>query len=258
MMAKRKQETLETTPEAQQTQGVSGGEGVFPSTLSTQEPLERGEKVAKIALAPNEVEITSANTFEEVLKYDQEGKRLLFACEKGQFLELTDEETRQLSAFTKVVYSTMRAQNKLAEAEDDDWAEVKANLKIGETRGSARARMQVTSLDKGATGDLETRTFRPDNVANGEAKGWKIASKKRWSMPGSQEGHIGIRNHGEDELILMERPKSFREAQEKAKRERKQRQRESEKEAFLSATTQMGYRPLRDAEVAENRFHEIE
>jgi hypothetical protein len=209
---------------------------------------------AKAPKVPTEVEVTSANTFAEVLDYDQKGARIMFACEKGQFLSLADDEVAQLSKFTRSVYQAMKAQNALIEAEDPSWEGIKRDLKIGDTRGSAAARMAV----KGGSAGMETRYFRPDNLGTAEAKGWVPVKVGEYKVAGSHEGHVSIKAHGEDELILFKRPKDIRVANDKARREKKAAQSKAEKEQFKEVVDRAGYRALQDGEVANGRYKDIE
>ena len=209
---------------------------------------------AKAPKAATEVEVTSANTFAEVLDYDQKNARIMFACEKGKFLSLGDDEVAQLSKFTRSVYQAMKAQNALIEAEDPSWEGIKRDLKIGDTRGSAAARMAV----KGGSAGMETRYFRPDNLGTAEAKGWVPAKVGEYKVAGSHEGHVSIKAHGEDELILFKRPKEIRVANDRARREKKVAQSKAEKEQFKEAVDRAGYRALQDGEVAKGRYKEIE
>lgn len=212
----------------------------------------------KLESSGREIEITSANSFPEVLDYDQKGFRIMFACEKGQFLVLKDAEIAQLSRFTKTVYQAMKSQNAVMEAEDPSWEKIKADLKVGDTRGSARARMTVTAKDPARAAKMETRTFRPDNIGRGESLGWVPAKLSDYSMPGSHIGHLSIKAHGEDELVLMERPKEFRIANDKARRQAKADRSKAEKEEFKEAVARAGYNSLSDEAVANGRYKEIE
>lgn len=209
---------------------------------------------AKTPKVPKEVEVTSANTFAEVLDYDQKGARIMFACEKGKFLALKDEEVAELSRFTRSVYQAMKAQNALIEAEDPSWEKIKADFKVGDARGSARARMAVS----GGRPEMETRYFRPDNLGTAEAKGWRPAKAGAYKVAGSHEGTISIQAHGEKELILFERPKEFRVANDKARRQAKADRAKAEKEEFKEAVARAGYPTLADSEVASGRYKEIE
>ena len=209
---------------------------------------------AKTLKAAKEVEVTSANTFAEVLDYDQKGARIMFACEKGKFLSLAEDEVAQLSKFTRSVYQAMKAQSAAFEAEDDDWKDIKDRLKVGDPKGSAAARMAV----KGGKPEMETRYFRPDNLGTAEAKGWVPAKVGEYKVAGSHEGHVSIKAHGEDELILFKRPKEIRVANDRARREKKAAQSRAEKEQFKEAIDRSGYRALEDVEVAKGRYKEIE
>jgi hypothetical protein len=209
---------------------------------------------AKTPAATKEVEITSANTFAEVLDYDQKGARIMFACEKGKFLTLKDEEVAELSRFTRSVYQAMKAQNALIEAEDPSWDGIKASLKVGDPRGSARARMAIS----GGKPDMETRYFRPDNIGTAEAKGWRPAKVGTYQVAGSHDGHVSIKSHGEDELILFERPREFRAANDKARRQAKADRAKAEATQYKESIAKEGYRALDEGEVARGRYKEIE
>lgn len=208
----------------------------------------------KTGSSSREVEITSANSFAEVLDFDQKGYRIMFACEKGQFLALKETEVAQLSKFTKTVYQAMKAQNTSMEAEDPEWADIKKRLKVGDPRGSARARMAVT----GSVPGMETRYFRPDNTGTAEAKGWRPASPSKYKIAGGHDGHLSIKAHGEDELVLFERPAAFRAENDRLRQEQKAARAEAERTEFKEAVERSGYRALSDGEVAKGHYKDIE
>ena len=217
---------------------------------SAEMPIEGADK---ISTKPIEIVVDIDTPVEDVLKFDSEGARITFDCDRGRFKELDEATLRRLSKFTKTVYFAMKAQNATLEAENPEFAEINKRLKVEQILGSAQDRMKVRGLDP----KMELRYFRPDNIQKAEDKGWVPVKASEVKTLGSNDGHVSIKAHGQDELIAFKRPKEIRVA---AEREKLERQRKAEAEARAALKREIGstgYGAMSDTDVAKGGFKDL-
>ena len=220
--------------------------------------LDKGEKMPidiadKKPTKAMEIVVDVDTSVEDVLKFDSEGARIIFDCDKGRFKELDDATIAKLSKFTKSVYFAMKAQNATLEAENPEFAEINKRLKVEQILGSAQDRMKVRGLDP----KMELRYFRPDNLQKAEDRGWVPVKPSEVKTLGSNDGHVAIKSHGQDELIAFKRPKELRVA---ADKERMERQKLAEAEARAALKREIGstgYGALSDNDVAKGGFKDL-
>jgi len=232
--------------------------GIKAASSGEQMQPAEGVSADKTALVPDTIEVTSANTFEDVLRYDQAGVRILFACEKGKFLALESEQIEQLSRFTRMVYQAMKAQNASMEAEDPDFAEIKRRLTVDQISGSANDKLKIRGNAEGFDSKFETYWFRPDNIGKAKNNGWVPVSSRETSTLLPNDGHVAIRDNGKEELIAFKRPREMRAqiAAERASMEKKQDQ--AEAASYDQSIRKQGSRPLGSSELASGGFKDIE
>ena len=94
---------------------------------SVEMPIEGADKTST---KPIEIVVDIDTPVEDVLKFDSEGARITFDCDRGRFKELDEATLRRLSKFTKTVYFAMKAQNATLEAENPEFAEINKRLKV--------------------------------------------------------------------------------------------------------------------------------
>jgi hypothetical protein len=204
---------------------------------------------AKGNLSILEVEITSDNTFDDVLRYDQEGYRIYFACEKEHFLELKPSEVEQLSHFTRTVYSVMRNQVASEKALDPEFDEIRRKLKVGDLAASAQQKLKLTG--KEASFDrFETRMFRPDNVGKAESRGWVPVKPGEVETILPKDGHVSVKANGVEELIAFKRPKDIRDELNKQKAAQKKARYLAGLSAYENEVRRTGYGLLKPKDAA--------
>ena len=111
---------------------------------SAEMPIEGADKTTT---KPIEIVVDIDTPVEDVLKFDSEGARITFDCDRGRFKELDEATLRRLSKFTKTVYFAMKAQNATLEAENPEFAEINKRLKVEQALGSAQDKMLPFFLD---------------------------------------------------------------------------------------------------------------
>lgn len=211
----------------------------------------------KTPTKPIEIVVDIDTPVEDVLKFDSEGARITFDCDRGRFKELDEATLRRLSKFTKTVYFAMKAQNATLEAENPEFAEINKRIKVEQVLGSADDRMRVKFIDPKDAEKFEVRHFRPDNIQKAEDRQWTPIRASEVKTLGSNDGHVSIKAHGQDELIAFKRPKEIRVAADREKLER-QRKAEAEARAALKAEiSSTGYRALGDSEIAKGGYKDL-
>ena len=157
-------------------------------------------------------------TFEEVLRYDNEG--MLLVWEPEDFQPLKDEELRQLRKANRDRYEIFKEIHEDSKKRIEEDEEILGGFQVGVTSGLAARRLDVKGKDE----NFSYRWERPDMVEDRRDEGWQI-TKKGVKTLRNQEGkgihRIGAQ--GQEELILMQMPKdrlSVRKERKKAMRAR--------------------------------------
>lgn len=229
-----------------------------PADIKTSRGSNGDTPSGKTFQSPKEIEITIDNTFDEVLRYDAEGARIFFACEKGRFLALSEAQVEKLSSWTRRVYSVMKAQNAILEAEDPEIVEINRRLTVDQIAGSAQQKLDVRFKEQKRAEEFEIYHFRPDNVATAEAKGWVPvkASEVKTLLPNSSS--VGVRHNGVDELVAFKRPKRIREEIAKRRAEEAAARERGEASQYANAVASVGGKPLSERETHTSGWKDIE
>ena len=223
--------------------------------ISANEPVEGAVLPAsdadKILLGANEVEVDSSNSFEQVLQYDKEGKRIFFACERGKFLDLSADEVAQLSRFTRITYASMKAANSDIESRDPEFEEINRRLTIDQIAGSANDKLDVKFKDPSDAAKYEIYHFRPDNFGKAISKGWKQLSPRQVDALLPNDTNVSIRENGKTELTAFYRPKEIRAEVRKRNAEAAARNAEVEAESYRREVEKSKGKVLTSADVPD-------
>jgi hypothetical protein len=198
--------------------------------------------------------------FADLLRYDQEKKRIRFDATLEGFHELTDEQREKLSPMTRYGYDIAleefnEMKNRDVESEEDEEALMKI---IGATKdGSATLRMDIVNKREG----FEYKWIRPDMRARymGAPKFYKIVQngpEETLANPTGKGPHI-MGDKGSEELILVCRPTTLAAAERRVKKEKARELREGVDHAYDDALTGEGIQVLDKAAESRGKFSPI-
>lgn len=159
----------------------------------------------------------SRHSFEDILRLDGEGSKILF--DPGpEFVELTEGELRKLSQATRTRYTVTRELHEdgvgQPRSEDEELLDL---LEVGANAMGAASRLQVT----GYKGEGKLYFARPDQLSALGRYGARIhrASGTKTVNNPRGEGSHKIQSAGETELVLVEIPKNGVEAMQAKRRD---------------------------------------
>jgi hypothetical protein len=172
---------------------------------STNTTTSASPKTAKAPDKPAEkVFIDRTFSASDVLRFDSEGKFIVFEHEKGKFLKLLDSDVEQLSFLTKGAYRAAQALNERHSPEADELAK---HLSIG---GSAAQRSSMLSKyqDVALAPGLVHRFSRPDKIAERLENGWRFPKDGEVlkTLARRKEGHYEVQTAGDgslDQVLLV-------------------------------------------------------
>jgi hypothetical protein len=166
--------------------------------------------------------VKKGDTLDDVLDLDAQGVELLFAMEKGQFFEMSDEDVMKLGHENRKSYHVSKSLNEAHEPEMDGFS---SHFSVGELRdqraktlaqhrdipGASDALRQLTAY---AGRGFKGRFCRVDKIGYWQRKGFEVV--KADSKTGNpldesafvdapvHEGHFATRTSGAtDELVYM-------------------------------------------------------
>lgn len=154
-----------------------------------------GEKNTKIVVSLD-------NSVEQVLKWDREGYRLIFAVEKGAFLDLDEVDMRALGKVNRMAYGFSKEMFETA-AYEDPMIDLMQDFSIGFNSGTASDRLKIKNKDPNFTYYWP----RPEDVGKYQDMGYAVvqgSNEKTMRTRGRGIHYIGKK--GEEELILMKTP----------------------------------------------------
>jgi hypothetical protein len=191
--------------------------------------VEAAKAVQEAAAQPEIVFVTYEMSDEDVLRYDGEGKRIVFEHEVGVFKRLSEETLGKLSHSTKVGYSVSHALNAKHDPENDEMQQRIKMVAMRNARSEFESRVRSTSQGMNATKKLqayvghgfEEKWSRPDKIEQRLAMGYEIVDARRddvyagvtatKSVSDEKTSHFEVRSKpGEAELVLMRIPSELK------------------------------------------------
>lgn len=163
------------------------------------------------------VVINVETPMEDIVKYSDEGRSLIFRPEPGEFPDIPEDYLLRLSKKNKDSYLVSKSlhEDRMENADDE---EIYADIAVGENAGNARQRLSVEDLPK----NLHHRWVRPDRVGHYERRGYTVYHGKDAKTFGNQtKGARRISNMGQAEHYLMVIDKDLHKKHEKERREKK-------------------------------------
>lgn len=168
------------------------------------EKLERSEKVETLGLL-----VTLDTPYESIIESEKAGVEVSFSDEVGKFKRLTDDEFKGLGRDNRARYVLAERYYEEAKNKADNPEGVAL---LGEIRQSARASDRLYVGNKRP--DMAYSWKRRDEIRSAIAyDGWTVAKDPKLEVfrrPGGGTPVTGVL--GEDELILLGRPKTLHEA----------------------------------------------
>lgn len=223
-MAKDKAQDMVMQLGADPDEEVIGGEGV-------------GAKTPKPKIVKVSVDMAPA----DVIELSQSGADLRFEDTPGQFLELDDEHVRELRKGDREKYFVahgawrMEMNQRLSESE---------GIRVSGRLAAATARLEVDGKDPG----MHYCWKRPDELRQAGYDGYEIAKGKNLRSFGGKSGAVHrVGAMGEDELILMQKPREQAERDLREPAERSRRKVKSFDEASKAEIGQFAYDPTTGA-----------
>jgi len=155
---------------------------------------------ANIPVNAGSVTVSSGMSPEAVVKYNNEGKALVFDVQGG-FPELADSVVRQLSSENRMRYSHAREIHAILRPEAELATQgIQVDLQL--------VSKPKEKLDATPPKGLVHRWVRPEKLRDRQAKGWKVAGKETKSYLGMTGGMHRVGHNGQDELLLMTKPRT--------------------------------------------------
>jgi hypothetical protein len=164
------------------------------------------------------IEITQDNSFDEVVKYDEEGYLLAFSPDS--FLELGSDELRQLKKINRDRYAVYKEIAQDAKKRNPKDEKVLEDFQVASTAGLAARRLEVKGKDE----NFAYRWERPDMVEDRRDEGWEVVTKGVSTLRNQKsKGIHRIGAQGQEELVLISIPKEKLAAKKERKRLKRQR-----------------------------------
>lgn len=166
-----------------------------------------------------DVIVTVETPLESIVQYDEEGRKLIFRVEPGEFPEIPEDWLLKLSKKNKDSYLVSKRlhADRMENAADE---EVYEDIVVGENMGNARDRLNVEGLPEG----LSHRWVRPDRVEHYRRRGWKVYEGKDVKTLDNKKtsGARTISNMGVREHYLMVIDNDLKEKHSKENREKRE------------------------------------
>lgn len=201
---------------------MSEKKGKFTTAPTEAKDEARSQSVMSTKLESVQVGVDCK--VEDVLQWDSEGRDLKFEEGEGRFLQLSPDQVRQLSSENKVKYLLAENQHAYDVSQKDE--PEAAPLRVSMRLAPAGRRMHV-EYPEGYRDKWHTCWKRPDEMMMAEYDGYEIVKSEEVKTPGGSKRPGGmhvIGVAGEDEQVLMKKPKKQHDA-EMAERKRARRER---------------------------------
>jgi hypothetical protein len=190
------------------------------SRPARQWPGDNGDIEENKEMSGNKVQeakITIETPLEKIVEYSDEGRKLVFGIEPGEFPEIPEEYVLRLSRANKESYLLAKRyhEDRMENASDEEFY---ADIVVGENMGNARARLGVEGLPE----NLAHRWVRPDRVKHYKQRGWTVyeGSDVETLSQKNAKGVRTISNMGVREHYLMVIDKDVLAANGRKRRER--------------------------------------
>lgn len=156
------------------------------------------------------IEITLDNSFEDVVKYDEEGYVLSFSSDQGKFLKLETGQVEKLSRGNRAAYATSyMLWNEAKEVSTNPPTE---GLSIRPQFATARTRLKIHFVSPEAEKAFRAKWHevwkRPDELHMAQSEGYSVVTEEDGVVSfggGSRNLHV-LGGGNTDELVLMKCP----------------------------------------------------
>jgi hypothetical protein len=158
--------------------------------------------------------ITIDNSIENVLQYIKDEVEVFFKDDVGSFLELSEEDFKQLPKNVKTKYNTAKKTHALRKEQADEDALI-AEIELGSRAANASSQVEILNKDPNYKYYLTSK----NNVAHKKQKGYKL--DKTGATCYGIEPTNGVKYVGySDELVLMSQPKELADERKKLRDEK--------------------------------------
>lgn len=219
------------------TEGAPKEKVVSQEKVSSSEKASKSEEKTKEPNVSKTIEISIDNSPEDVIKYNNDGVKLLFAHEKGRFLRLPSEVARDLSHDNKQRYFVSKGMHEET-LSFDHYDQRKFPPRPG--FATATDRLEVRNQDP----SKHYCWKRPDELRQAQMEGYRVANDPSLDTFGSETGTSRtVGEQGQDELVLMEIPNEKREQQRAANRDKDHQRRKGVESSAMDDMIRSGGKP---------------
>lgn len=166
--------------------------------------VPKGKDSAQGRKSAEKVRVTVDMDEESVIELSERNVEISFADSKGEFLQLSSEAIKKLRMADREKYFLAFGRYQFAVEEALDEATEIEGLKISGRLASATSRLEVSGKDP----KLHYCWKRPDELRQAGYEGYQVAKGSQLRSFGGGPGTVHrVGALGEDELVLMQKPK---------------------------------------------------
>lgn len=208
--------------------------------VSEKKATKKAETATKVL---DKVFITKDNTFEDVLRFIQQGTTVYFDDAPGKLIELTDEQVKELPSLERVKYDQARVNHERLSKEDPAWLEVLRRLQINQTDYASPMDKIEGNVPKPG---LVKRNARVDKVDYWRKRGFEVAQPEHLADAKMRqvEGHYEVSHNGQVESVLMVTTQENWDRLMTQRAERRKKKVQAIKEAQERNLRNMGYKTV--------------
>lgn len=208
--------------------------------VSEKKATKKAETATKVL---DKVFITKDNTFEDVLRFIQQGTTVYFDDAPGKLIELTDEQVKELPSLERVKYDQARVNHERLSKEDPAWLEVLRRLQINQTDYASPMDKIEGNVPKPG---LVKRNARVDKVDYWRKRGFEVAQPEHLADAKMRqvEGHYEVSRNGQVESVLMVTTQENWDRLMTQRAERRKKKVQAIKEAQERNLRNMGYKTV--------------
>lgn len=206
-----------------------------------KKPTKKAESAPPVL---EKVFITKDNTFEDVLRFVQQGTTVYFDDAPGKLLVLSDEQVKELPSLERVKYDQARVNHDRLSKEDPAWIEVLRRIQVKQADYASPMDKIEGNIPKPG---LVKRNARIDKVDYWRKRGFEVAQPDHLADAKMRkvEGHYEVSRDGQVESVLMVTTQENWDSLMAQRAARKKRKIEAVSEAQERNLQNMGYKTVK-------------
>jgi hypothetical protein len=196
------------------------------------------EEAPVAAPAPTNILITLDTPVADVVRWDAEGKNLIFEDAFGKFLDLPDDAFQKLSGMNQTRYLiSFRSNTRLKKEKANPELFRSPDIEVSPRLASATSRIEVY----GKNPDKDYVWKRTDELQAANYEGWRVSADSKLQTFGGEVGSSRqIAADGKTEMVLMEAPKGTSKALQLAAAEKSKKRMEGVEASTAADMRQSG------------------